>query len=60
MLIPTKFLLSRFNIPTKFCYCPPMPGVTETKKDSSIVLKSSFCRGTKIRTWDPLLPKQVR
>ncbi len=49
-----------FNIPTRFCYCPPMPGVTETKKDSSIVLKSSFCRGTKIRTWDPLLPKQVR
>lgn len=50
-----------FNIPTKFCYCPPpMPGVTETKKDSSIMLKSSICRGTKIRTWDPLLPKQVR
>ena len=20
----------------------------------------SFCRGTRIRTWDPLLPKQVR
>lgn len=49
-----------FNIPTKLLPLPPMPGVTETKKDSSIVLKSSFCRGTKIRTWDPLLPKQVR
>ncbi len=49
-----------FNIPTKFCYCPPDAGSDGNKKDSSIVLKSSFCRGTKIRTWDPLLPKQVR
>ena len=25
-----------------------------------IILFFSFCRGTRIRTWDPLLPKQVR
>ena len=45
-----------FNIPTKFCYCPPMPGVTETKKDSSIMLKS-FLSGYQDSNLGPPAPK---
>jgi hypothetical protein len=31
--------------------------ILKKKPDISVEL---LCRGTKIRTWDPLLPKQVR
>ena len=37
-----------------------IPSPTTSKKKGRIATTSVFCRDTRIRTWDPLLPKQVR
>ncbi len=31
-----------------------------TESKNSVVSNAPTCRGTRIRTWDPLLPKQMR
>ncbi len=35
-------------------------GITKTQKADNQMIISLFRRDTRIRTWDPLLPKQVR